>query len=536
VSQGAVRAAVAELGGRVVAFQPRVRTVVVTLPDGAVSRAASAVPGVVGVAADGELTPQSLGFSPSSQPGSMTNVTEFTGAQAMWARGYTGAGVDVALIDTGVAPVSGMNASDKVFVGPDLSFESQSDSARYLDTFGHGTNMGGIIAGREVARSNGTNYAADDSNFYGMAPDSRLVDIKVGDRSGAADVTQMIAAIDWVIANRYSNGLNIRIINLSYGNQSSLDQASDPVSWAAESAWKAGIVVVASSGNDGANVGLASPGFNNWIITVGAADTKGTQSYTDDSIPSFSQVGTGVTRGPDVLAPGVGIVSLGVNGSQLRNSYPSAAIGNGFMRGSGTSQAAAVVSGAVALILQKHPGMWPNDVKAYLKKISVTLNGYSTAQQGRGEINLRTAINLEPTYYSTQPLANGNGTGSINAARGGNYVTVGGVQISGEVDIMGNAWNSAEMANRVANGNAWVNGNFNFASWLGSGYVADYTSWAGKTWQGKTWQATTWLGKTWQGKTWQSGTWNGSAWNSASWGTPVNAPWAGRTWSSANWG
>jgi serine protease AprX len=247
-------------------------------------------------------------------------------------------------------------------------------------------------------------------------------------------------------------------------------------------------------------------------------------------------VGNGVTRGPDFLAPGVGVVSLGVNGSQLRNTYPGATVGNGFMRGSGTSQAAAVVSGAAALILQMYPGLQPNDMKAYLKKISVQLSGYATAQQGRGSINLRTAINTAPTYGNSQALANGNGTGSIEAARGGNNVVVGGVAISGEVDIMGNPWNSADMAARVQNGQAWIDGNFNYAGWLGSGYVYDMTSWAGKTWQGKTWQGKTWQGKTWQGKTWQAGTWSGSGWTSASWGTPAKAPWAGRTWSSSTWG
>jgi serine protease AprX len=388
-----------------------------------------------------------------------------------------------------------------------------------------------------------------------MAPDSRLVDIKVGDHSGAADVTQMIAAIDWVIANRYSNGLNIRIINLSYGNQSNLDQASDPVSWAAESAWKAGIVVVASSGNDGANVGLASPGFNNWIITVGAADTKGTQSFTDDTIPSFSQVGTGVTRGPDVLAPGVGIVSLGVNGSALRNSYPSAAIGNGFMRGSGTSQAAAVVSGAAALLLQQYPWMTPDDVKGHLARTATKLKTVTSQVQGSGELNLSAALTTV-AVKSSQSSAVGNGRGSLDASRGGSYVQMDGAKLAGEKDVMGSAWNSAQMAAGAGSRTAWKTGGvFNGATWVGDGGLAVDTStwsgswyeawsgrtwsgpvWSGRTWSGRTWSGRTWSGRVWTGADWSSAAWTGAGWSSAAWQSPVEAPaWAGRVWTSGDW-
>ena len=152
-----VAAAAVRAGGRVVAVQAGLGTVVVDLPAGAAAAAAvaavAAVPGVLGVAADREVHPSSLGFDPASQPGSMTAITRLTGAQALWRSGITGAGVDVALIDTGIAPVAGLNDPAKVLVGPDLSVDSPAKHLRHRDAYGHGTHMAGIIAGREIGRA-----------------------------------------------------------------------------------------------------------------------------------------------------------------------------------------------------------------------------------------------------------------------------------------------------------------------------------------------------------------------------------------------
>src|SRR3954467_1169689 len=365
-SAGRLAGALAAAGGRLVARQASLGTEVVELP----ARAAallSRVPGVIAVVPDQELRTASLGFAPSSQPGSLTNVTRLTGAQSLWKAGWTGAGVDVALIDSGVAPVPALADPKKVFVGPDLSFESQDPAHRYVDTYGHGTHMGGIIAGRETGKQSGSQSAADTANFYGMAPDARLVELKVADHDGAVDVSQVIAAIDWVVQNKATNGLNIRVLNLSFGTLSPQSPAADPLSWAAEVAWKAGIVVVASAGNEGATTaGIANPAYNPFVLAIGAADTKGTDTTTDDTVPAFSakQGGNWGSRSIDVVAPGVGIVAPAVPGSAARGagfgppavpgsaistSYPGAAMGNGFIRGSGTSQASAVVSGGVAL-------------------------------------------------------------------------------------------------------------------------------------------------------------------------------------------
>lgn len=534
-------AVVAELGGRVVAVQRSLGTAVVELPAGAADLLARR-PDVRSVAPDRAVRATSLGFDPSTQSGALTNVTRLTGAVAMWKRGWTGAGVDVALIDSGVSPAPALSNATKVVVGPDLSFESQDPDLRYLDTYGHGTHMAGIIAGREVNPNSGVSYAADSTNFYGMAPDARIVSLKLADRNGAVDVSQVIAAIDWVVQNRAASGLNIRVLNLSYGTESPQAWTVDPLSWAAEVAWHEGITVVTSAGNDGVKgAGLANPAYNPWVIAVGAVDTRNTDSPSDDVVPAFSarSGGTSGDRPLDVVAPGVSIVSTAVSGSLVSDNNPGARVGNGFIRGSGSSQAAAVVSGGVALLLHQRPSLRPDQVKALLRSTATVLTGQSASGQGSGELNLAGAMSVSPST-SPQALPWGNGRGSLESTRAGLHLTMDGVDLTGEKDIMYQPWGST-LAWLAGAKTAWNGGTFNGQDWLGTGFVSDTTSWAGKTWSGKTWSGKTWSGKTWSGatwsgKTWSNATWNGAGWTSAAWPSPVGSSgWTTRIWSGAGW-
>ena len=142
---------------------------------------------ILSVTRNAKLQPQSssysTGYDPSSDGYSMSSITQLTGARDWWNAGYTGKGVDVALIDSGVAPVQGLTGSGKIVNGPDLSLESQAPNLRYLDTYGHGTFMAGLIAGHD---STSTAYGqAPPSTYLGMAPDSRIVSVKVGARTAA---------------------------------------------------------------------------------------------------------------------------------------------------------------------------------------------------------------------------------------------------------------------------------------------------------------------------------------------------------------
>src|SRR4029079_11488436 len=132
--------------------------------------------------------------------------------------------IDVAIIDSGVAPVMGLDGRNKVVYGPDLSLESQAPALTNLDTLGHGTLMAGLIAGNDGTAG----------GYRGLAPDARLLSLKVATADGGADVTQVIAAINWVVQHKSDNGLNIRVLNLSYGTNSLQSSSVDPLSYAVE--------------------------------------------------------------------------------------------------------------------------------------------------------------------------------------------------------------------------------------------------------------------------------------------------------------
>ncbi|MDJ0496588.1 MAG: S8 family serine peptidase, partial [Acidimicrobiia bacterium] len=234
--------------------------------------------------------------------GSLFKTAKFIRIKKPWAAGYTGDGVDIALIDSGVVPVPGLDDPAKVINGPDLSFESQSDDFRYLDTYGHGTHMAGIIAGRDDGVTNPWKDSKS-GKVVGIAPDARIVNVKVAGHDGAVDVSQVIAAIDWVVQHRNDNGMNIRVINLSFGTDSTQTAALDPLSFAVEQAWKSGIVVVVAAGNDGNSGQLRMPASNPYVIAVGAFDSNGTNVTSDDFLTSFTNCGVG-GREYDVLAPG----------------------------------------------------------------------------------------------------------------------------------------------------------------------------------------------------------------------------------------
>ena len=160
----------------------------------------------------------------------MFNIEQMDGAHAYWNAGYTGQGVGVALIDSGVAPVNGLTTPGKVVYGPDYSSEARYSNLRNLDTFGHGTHMAGIIAGLD----NGVTSisSSDSSDFMGMAPNAQIVSLKVANALGQTSVGQVLMAISWVV--RHQNSLNIGVLNLSYGTDTNNSYVMDPLAYAAE--------------------------------------------------------------------------------------------------------------------------------------------------------------------------------------------------------------------------------------------------------------------------------------------------------------
>jgi serine protease AprX len=476
-----------------------------------------AVPGVVSVTEDAGLALQSTSdvADQASQPGSLyTLANKVTGAASLWAKGVTGKGVDVAVVDSGTVPVDGLKG--KVVNGPDLTLEAVGPT-KNQDTYGHGTHMAGIIAGRDTAT---TNPVGDSSNFVGMAPDSRIVSIKVADAKGQTDVSQAVAAIDWVVQNRNKGGLNIRVLNMSFGTDGVQSYLLDPLAYAAEQAWHKGIVVVVAVGNEGFGTNkVNNPAYDPYLIAVGSDNANGTATTADDAVSSFSNTGDG-TRNPDVIAPGDHVVSLRDAGSYLDTTYPAARIGDRLFRGSGTSQAAAVVSGAAALLISQRPELTPDQVKALLTRTAQPVPGATEAEQGSGLIDLAAASAAVVPGNAKQTYKVSTGVGSLEASRGSVHVAVGGKLVKGEVDVRGHAFDAGTVATGTAAGTNW-----NGMSWSGM-------SWSGMSWSGMSWSGMSWSGMSWSGMSWSGMSWSGMSWSGMSWS---GMSWSGMSWSGISW-
>ena len=535
--------AVVRLGGTVTRQIDLINGFSARIPSSALS-ALRGTTGVQDVTRDAQVTLSDMdGFDSYNDGGSLYTTTRVTGAQRLWRVGATGDGVDVAVLDSGVSPVEGLDAPGKVLHGPDLSFESQHDEQQHYDTFGHGTHMAGIIAGNDAPitrRSPGW----DPHYFRGIAPNARIVSVKVADRSGAADVSQVIAGIDWIVQHRNTDGLNIRVLNLSFGTDGTQDYRLDPLAYAAEAAWRKGIVVVVSGGNAGfGSAKLNNPAYDPYVIAVGASDPKGTTTPVDDTVPSWSSAGDG-TRDPDLVAPGQSIVSLRSGGSGIDELAPGGRVGSRrFFRGSGTSQAAAVVSGAAALLLDARPELAPDQVKAILRQSADTLPEAGRRAQGDGALNLRRAYSTPtpPLDEVAQTWEPSTGTGSLDAARGSLRLEDEDVELDGERDIFGNPWDGPTWAANFWNGTSWVDGDWNGVTWTGVGWSAsrwNASRWTGNAWTGTEWSASRWNGSKWSasrwnGSKWSASRWNGSKWSGSKWS---GSKWSGSKWASAEWG
>ncbi|MGE0878697.1 MAG: S8 family serine peptidase [Acidimicrobiia bacterium] len=513
---------------------------------------------VVAVTADAPVRPltftSSLGYDPTRDMGSLSAITRITGAQDLWKNGITGQGIDVAVIDTGVTPVAGLTG--KVIDGPDLSFDSQEPGLVHLDAYGHGTHMASIIAGNDFATGSSTTKCttcltssiySDTTKFVGVAPNARIVNVKVGSSDGATDVSQVIAAIDWVVQHARDPGFNMRVINLSFGTNSLQSYITDPLAFAAEAAWKKGIVVVAAAGNDGNTTikSLTSPAYDPMILAVGADDPMGTLSTSDDVVPTFASHGLPI-RPVDVIAPGTHVLGLNVPGSYVDQTFPTGLVGTRFLRGSGTSQAAAVTSGLVALLLQKYPAATPNEIKSFLKLTATPLDAAKTmrasqypnvadldqvlSSMGAGVANVSSASATTitaPTLPSTKEAL---GTGPIEVTRGNVHVAINGVELVGEKDIFGKAWNGAVWRPLSTAGRAWTGGTWNGSRWTGDGWTGSRwtdAAWSGTTWTGSRWSSTAWTGNRWTGSRWTGSRWSGSRWS--------GSRWSGSRWSGAAW-
>ncbi|MCR3921963.1 MAG: S8 family peptidase [Firmicutes bacterium] len=299
-------------------------------------------------------------------------------SEPVWNQEITGKDVTIAIIDTGVylhPELTGRIIGFKDFV---------NDKAQPYDDNGHGTHVAGCAA---------ANGRQSSGKYKAPAPKANIVGIKVLSKTGAGSLSAVIQGVQWCIENQAH--YKIRILNLSLGSESFQSYRDDPVCMAVEKAWDAGLIVCVAAGNSGPETRTVnSPGNHPKIITVGALDDVNTINSNDDKIANFSSRGPTADNvvKPDVVAPGVNIVSLRSPGSFIDKQNKSARVASDYISLSGTSMATPVCAGVVALLLEKDPMLTPARTKTLLCETAGLLPAYGENDQGAGLINVQQAM------------------------------------------------------------------------------------------------------------------------------------------------
>jgi len=501
----------------------------VALPTGAT---ASAAPATRSERDGGHRRDETVSTPAATLPlGSMYHVVDQIGARDLWEDGITGKGVNVAIVDTGISPVPALMDGDKVVAAVDLSAEAAIPQATFVDTYGHGTHMAGIIAGRDPG-ADPAESAEHPETFLGVAPDAGIVSVKVGDNSGSADISQVIAGIDWVVD--HADQLDIGVLNLSYSSGSSLPYTTDPLTFALERAWRAGIVVVVAAGNDGRDSHvLASPAIDPYVIAVSAveASNSGRSGRLTFTVPEWMSSGDGI-RNPDVSAPGAHIDSLRAPLSRVDAEHPEGYVSETLFRGSGSSQAAAVVAGAAALLLDADPTLTPDQVKALLASNTRNAQPRNPLYSGAGVIQVDDAVEAirddehdDDALASVQTFPASDGSGSLEAARGPVHMVVDGEPVVGEVTVLGAPWEGTRWT-----GTRWTDGTWDGTRWTGGTWMG--TRWTMATWTGTRWTGTRWTDVLWDGTRWTGVRWTGTRWTADEW---TGSSWTGTRWTGTRW-
>ena len=510
---GAAEAVVRSLGGRVTRQLPILHGFAARVPAHSLAELGRA-PGIANAWRDGPIVMNDDGFDED-------DVRDYDQLppNTVWREairlpavpgGLDGDDVRVAVLDTGVTRTADLE--DAVVARVDVTPDRDG-----FDRFGHGTHMTGVIAG---------DGSASGGRWRGVAPGAEIVSVKVAGWDGASDVSAVLAGLQWVVTHKERH--NIRVLNLSFGTDSYGSYLRDPLDFAVERVWRAGILVVVSAGNRGSGDGtISKPGDDPYVLTVGAADLRGTLDPADDLVAGFSSRGPtqdGLTK-PDLVAPGVTIVASRAPNSTIDAFRPLARVEQAYFKGTGSSQAAAVVSGIAALMFEARPGLTPDVAKAALVG---TANPGLAVQRGGGAglVDAAAAVSAAArgTYANApanQGLTPANGLGSLNESRGSLrvYADPNGDgapdKVDNEFDALGNPWDPPN----------WSGTPWNLASWPGSpwfplfgeaqrwGVLAGGRAWGGMSGEQETWGARYWEGSGWDARYWENKHWASSIWN-----------------------
>ena len=308
-----------------------------------------------------------------------TAFNQSSGAYKVWIdreQPETGRGIGVAVVDTGI---DGQH--------PDFRTSTTDPTSRVVasaivnpyatgagDGYGHGTHVAGLIAGDSGKRPAGDPLSGA---YAGTAPDAHLVNVKVADDDGNATVLDVIHGLQFVVDHK--DAYNIRVVNLSLRSTTEQSYRTDPLDAAVEQAWFRGIVVVAAAGNDGAGPGMLghAPANDPFIITVGGVDDRATKNIKDDVTATWSS--RGVTQDgfakPEIMAPGTRLHSALAAGSRFAELCPACVQDGAYIRASGSSMSAGVVSGIAALVIERHPEWTPDQVKHALMEGRIMRSG-----------------------------------------------------------------------------------------------------------------------------------------------------------------
>lgn len=324
-----------------------------------------------------------------------------------------GTGVGIAVLDSGIDDTHNLIKTTSSHPGIVYS-KTYTGLAANRDYYGHGTHVATILDGDRSFKSGA---------YAGIAYDAKIISLAVLDNQGKGLSSNVVAALDWCIANKST--YNIRVINMSLGTPPKDTYTTDPLCLASRRAHNAGIVVVASAGNNGKDSlgrklygGINSPGIDPSVITVGATNSYGTDLRSDDAMASYSSHGptrsyklvNGIRKydnqiKPDIVAPGNKVIgacspsSVGQTYS-LVTQMPSLLCGSAtvaadqVMYMSGTSMSTPVVAGAAAMLIESNPNLTPSLVKAILMYTAQPIQGVNTLEQGAGRLNVEGAVQV----------------------------------------------------------------------------------------------------------------------------------------------
>ena len=315
-------------------------------------------PGISFLSVDLPTEPTATAQPAFSLPALESLFPGIVGAPDAWAQGYTGSGIGIAVLDSGVAPVADF--------GTRLTHASVPGLANSADDqLGHGTFVAAVAAG-----------SSPDGKFAGVAPGAKIFAINVS-RGNSVLSSDVIKGLEWVAANRAAPR-NIRVVVLSLTESLPSSYRTSALDFAVEKLWQKGVVVVVSAGNSGPDTMQFAPANDPYAITVGASDPNGTAELADDVLATFSSFGKTIDghAKPDVLAPGRHVVSALPDSSTLALMAPDANhVAPGYVRMNGTSVAAPQVAGAAAILLQENPSLTPDQVKWLLVSTSRPVTG-----------------------------------------------------------------------------------------------------------------------------------------------------------------